>query len=420
MDFKKYKYKSSPVSKEELLINCNRDCFHFSSPRQSKNLLNLYEYFLSEISSINHLEVIVSKDRPFDSVSGKKNPEIIIRHDIDHDLITAIEMSRMEKRYNLSGTYFLHHTSPCYYGFFDENSVFNRYESAADYYLELQNNGAKVGLHVDPISIYKRGVDGAEAVISELNWLRNIGLRVSSVSAHGSAPYYGAENFEIFEEWCLYKRKSIYCDGVEIPLGVLSAKSLNLEYEANFASPSIDVDWEKIDLYLEEAKTDDLKKHLFYYLHDNPYCRWGQDYTIWLHGRNTWVIASTNPQGIFHFDASTLDVIKFLKSLMHGEKVVLHIHPVYLGYGIHPDLGPLILDYPVKAHYLKSENYLKDLEKLDRIVSTWKKEKDILEKEYAQWRNKVQSLEKECALWKQRAGSPTEFIKYNVKKTLKR
>jgi hypothetical protein len=200
-------------------------------------------------------------------------------------------MREIEREFGLSGYYSLHHASPYYYGVFDENLVFNRQESLADVYLELQSNGAEVGLHIDPFTVYRLGIDGSQAIICELAWLRSIGLDVSSASAHGSAPYYGAEAFEIFKEWRLYERAFVSSEGansmslglfplsedacakfhnsdalpqtVNFPLGVLSAKELGLELEVNFASPAHDANKAKIKEYLQRAKTEDLKTYLY-------------------------------------------------------------------------------------------------------------------------------------------------------------
>lgn len=441
MTFNEYKVRSLSINKEKALVNCNRLCFRYSSINKMANIFVSYEFFLSKLSSMSHIEVVNLKNLFSDSNFSKDKAKVVFRHDIDHDLTTAVEMSKVEKKFNLLGTYFIHHSSPFYYGFFDKDLIFNRYQSLADCYLEIQSNGAEVGVHIDPFQIYRLGIDGAEALVCEIKWLRGIGLKISTVSTHGSAPHYGAENFEIFKEWQLYERDTVSSLGagamplglfafseeahrqfsgsdslpkkVDLPLGVLSAEELGLKLEANFASPVDNVDWDRVELYFKKAKTDDIKTHLSYYLHKNSYCRWGQDYTIWLYGWNTWVIAATDSQGIFIPDASTLDVIKFLGSLSGGEKAVLHIHPVYLGYRFHPDSGPATVSHLTDKVGIELESYITNPEYFIKIIDAYHKE------DYKQLNERVNRLDKECACWKERAESLRKFVLHNIKRMIK-
>lgn len=402
---KKYNCKPSTASKDAVLSSCNFECFYYSSPFYLKNPLSLYEFFISELSTLNNIKVVGLNCIDDFKKHDKKRSFLLLRHDIDHDLITAIEMSKIEKKFGVSSCYFLHHLAP-YYGFFDSDLAFNRHEQMVDCYLDLERNGAEVGLHIDPFSVYKHGIDGTEAVVTEVMWLRKIGLNISSTSAHGSAPYYGAENFEIFKEWCLYPRSILYND-LEIPLGQLFAEELGLKQEANFAVPYRDVNWFKVRQYLEEAKNDDLEKHLAYYLKDNPYCSWGFDYSLWLYGRDKWVIASTlgGKNDIFKSNVSTYDIIEFLKTC-HNKSIVLHIHPVYLGYRLYPELGPL-------------KNCINNLEDLDKVIMTWKKKTAILEKECFQLQEKIKLLENESISLKEVLENSRMHLKYHTRKLVK-
>lgn len=448
MVFKEYKYKAVPVSRESALAGSNGRCFSYTSPLKLTNMLNVYEYFIAKVSSMPHLNFVSVGELMKDPPANVKNKvRVLLRHDIDHDLVAALMMREIEKEFGLSGYYLLHHASPYYYGVFDENLVFNRNESLADVYLELQSSGAEVGLHIDPFTIYKLGVDGSEAIVCELAWLRSIGLRISSVSAHGSAPYYGAEAFEIFKEWRLYKNDFVSSDGansmslglfplskdacakfsnsnalpqtVNLPLGVLSAKELELKLEANFASPVHNANKAKIKEYFQRAKTEDMKTYLYYYLHRNAYSQWGQDYTVWLYGMDRWAISSTDPNGYFRPDASTLEVIKFLDELSGEEKVVLHIHPIYFGFRIFPGLKPFKISCSRDEYAIDGSIFIQDI---NRITKMLEKSTDYGDYEMTikHLTNKIDKLEEEVFHWRRRAKSPGKFIGYNLKRLLKK
>ncbi len=446
MAFKKYRCKALPVSQTRTLVDLNSKCFSYTFPMKLTNMLNAYEYFIAKISTMPHLDFIsageLMKEPP---AKSKKKVRVLLRHDIDHDLVTALMMSEIEKKFGVSGYYSLHHISAYYYGLFDEDLVFNRNESLSDAYLELQSNGAEMGLHVDPFTIYRLGVDGSEAIVCELAWLRKIGLRISSVSAHGSAPYYGAEAFEIFKEWHLHENNSASSDGansmslglfplsaeahakfsnsdvlpktVDLPLGILSKEELGLEFEANFAVPVHDASEAEIKEYFQCAKVEDMETHLYHYLHRNAYFRFGQDYTVWLYGRDRWAISSTDPKGIYKSNASTLEVVAFLDELAGAERVVLHIHPVYFGFRVYSELSPF------KSSHSKDEYGSYDgafIRFLNQMTETLEKgrDEDGYEMTVEHLKDKVGKLEKEVIGWREKAESPRKFIGYNFKRLL--
>ena len=51
----------------------------------------------------------------------------------------------------------------------------------------------EIGLHIDPLGVLcEHGVDGVEAMRTELAWIRSHGASVSGVVAHNSAAAYGS------------------------------------------------------------------------------------------------------------------------------------------------------------------------------------------------------------------------------------
>jgi len=309
---------------------CNELCFPLTSPFGLTDGIGSFAALLLFLKMEQRIELAFLRDSQGPVANDKVR--VMLRHDVDHDVVAALEMCRLERAFGVPATYYLHHASAYYYGKFDDEGVFHRYEGAAPLYREIQASGAEVGLHVDAFSVFQKGVDGIEAVTGELAWLRSQGLNVRGTTAHGSAPYFGAENFEIFRERKVVPQETLRINGGTVALGCLSEQDLGLQYEGNFASRAGNSGPERLAEYLSQPLENDLREHLRRYLHANPHARWGQDYTAWLHGRDRWALASTDPAGTFVFDASLREVFRFLRDVPCASRVVLHIHPCYYGF----------------------------------------------------------------------------------------
>ena len=116
---------------------------------------------------------------------------------------------------------------------------------------------------------------------------------------------------------------------------------MGLEYEGNFAAPGAERPAGGFARYLATPAEGDRQEHMRLYLHDNPHVRWGQDYTAWLLGRNCWVFALTDPQGMFEYGVGIEDVLALLKGLPGGRRLVIHVHPCYYGFRTAEDQDPL-------------------------------------------------------------------------------
>lgn len=160
-----------------------------------------------------------------------------LRHDVDLDLFTALEIARVEAKYNAPSTFYILHTAP-YYGTF-ENGVFMRNKASLEVYRQIQDLGHEIAIHADPYHLYlHHGMDGAECLKAELQWLRDNGIRVTGSVAHNSWPVYGVENFAIFKGRKLRMDKpsgpqAFTFQGKSMPLGVLDEQEMGLAYEGN-------------------------------------------------------------------------------------------------------------------------------------------------------------------------------------------
>lgn len=207
--------------------------------------LREFENLISELAAIEHLEFmshveLLAEPCPADRI------RVGIRHDIDMDIVAALEQARIEKEYGVRANWVVLHTAP-YYGEFVKG-VFHRHESMAYVYRKLQELGHEVSLHTDALHLYQKlGIDGAQAIVEELNWLRSNGIGVRGTTAHNHWPVYGAENFEVFKGYVHPRelragaafRDHVVHEGRFAPLHVLDECELGLLYEGN------EVFWQK-------------------------------------------------------------------------------------------------------------------------------------------------------------------------------
>jgi len=175
-----------------------------------------------------------------------------LRHDVDHDLDIALEMSFWEKEMGFRATYFLLHTA----------EYWNQ-EKFLDKALQIQDFGHEVGLHLNAITEWLRGEisDPLKRIRDVLELLRSAGLRVQGVSCHGDRLCYEKNfiNYWLFSElrpedpaqietglnaegiravenepWITYPNSHTLTrkDGRELPLWSVSMERVGLAYEA--------------------------------------------------------------------------------------------------------------------------------------------------------------------------------------------
>lgn len=125
-----------------------------------------------------------------DLSSGSMSDAIALRHDVDHDIDVALEMARFEYDRDIKATYFVLHTAPYW-----------KDPYLVEKLLQLQDYHHEVGLHVNVLTEWMRGdVDApGEHLADVLASLRNSGVRVTGMSAHGDASCY-RDSF--INYWC--------------------------------------------------------------------------------------------------------------------------------------------------------------------------------------------------------------------------
>lgn len=257
-EIKPYVVKNSEKSIQELLLLVNNKIFEgYSADYTYGALLNKivvnplfnYKLFLSQLKRIPNLEFVTHRDLLRQNCPEDK-VRVSIRHDVDGDIVAAIKQAEIEKELGIVTSWYILHTS-FYYGFFKKD-VFHRHESMGYIYRHLQDLGHEVALHTDPLLIYQEyKIDGAQALVEELKWLRSMGLNIEGTVAHNSKEVYGAYNYEIFigrnseiglesgSDTISNIEKETNFNGKWAPLQVLDEKKLKLYYEGN------EVFWQK-------------------------------------------------------------------------------------------------------------------------------------------------------------------------------
>ncbi len=165
-----------------------------------------------------------------------------VRHDVDHDLKTAIKMAHIEHDLGIRSTYFLLHPGDFgqtrnYYGAIVRGRIVPSagMQAAAR---ELVALGHEVGLHNDLVQLsMKTGRTIEELLGEQLEIFAALDIPLSGTASHGSrfAREHGFVNYEIFTE-CLPKgevpRSIVFDEHREQALFDVSFRQLGLNYEA--------------------------------------------------------------------------------------------------------------------------------------------------------------------------------------------
>jgi len=287
-----------------------------------KNPFSNYRDLIRYLKNNNNIKIVnlrkLTEEKSHDDVLL-----VSLRHDIDRDIYTALKMAKLIDEENVLGTFYLLHTAR-YYGIF-KNNKFYRTANIENTFKLLKNKNTEVGLHIDPLFInMKYNINGSQAVKTEIEWLRKIGLECDSVVSHNSSYYYGAENFQIFDE--LTNRKEFKMENKNTTLGTLKLQSEKV-VETNFP---ILVEKEDLDMdpMIKKFKNVDQIRNISWlseYFINNKIFKHGYNINIWTIHTDKWVIADnqTNNVQIVSFN----EMIKLLDTLKG--KCVFNLHPCY-------------------------------------------------------------------------------------------
>ena len=264
-----------------------------------------------------------------------------LRVDVDDDLVAAVTMAEIAAQEQVRLTFFLLPTAG-YYGQW-RDGVFHRHAALGEVARGIQAQGHEIGLHVDPfLYALDHGIDGAAATEAELRWLRAEGLRIDGVSGHNCASHYGAESVEVFAQYRLANRRWLERRGLFLPLGSLDATALGIAYEGSFFMPPPGGS-DPADPFVTGADTGGYVSSAAWmrrYLGDNPYALHGTPTSVWVTGRDEWVLGHRDAGGRFawRFRRSWREIADEFAGLQGPALLVLH--PNYFGRRHAPDSPP--------------------------------------------------------------------------------
>lgn len=165
---------------------------------------------------------------------------LCVRHDVDHDLDTAIEIARWEHERGIRATYCLLHTA-WYYGDLRGDRYVHS-DFLIDSIRQLRQLNHEINFHNNLVALALQvDVDPANLLFNELKFFNDLGVGVVGTSTHGDrlCRELNFRNWEIFSECCDDRfggprvvRHEI--DGISrnVTLGSLKMSDFHLEYEA--------------------------------------------------------------------------------------------------------------------------------------------------------------------------------------------
>ncbi len=163
-------------------------------------------------------------------------PILLIRHDIDHDVETALAMAEWEHGRGIRATYCVLHTAWYYSQVIEGQDA--RTADLAQLVRTIHGLGHEISLHNNVVALALRtGADPAEVLASELRFLRGLGVPITGTCTHGDrlCREMNFGNFEIFAEAVQDKRggpRTLQTEHGAVRLGSLRYADFNLDYEA--------------------------------------------------------------------------------------------------------------------------------------------------------------------------------------------
>ena len=290
------------------------------------------------VGDINCFEKIIVTIKKSGMVIGgseghiSKKANVLLRIDVDTDLEMALAIAEKCKNIGIKAIFYICHTAS-YYGLFS-HGTFCRNNALIPILKQFLNYGQEIGFHVDAYSLYlNHGINGVEAVETEIQWLADSGIPIRSVTGHNAAPFSGAENLEIFKEYALDKQPWTVKNHVYLPKSRLSTVDLGIVFDGSQLMSPLPCCQVNKNEFLGSSPIGYVvqnKNWMKLYLQDGGYCSWGWDYNIWLIGADEWLIASGRDFEVYEHGVSTEKVISFILKLDQKTKISIVVHPLYL------------------------------------------------------------------------------------------
>jgi hypothetical protein len=199
-----------------------------------------YIDFLIKISDTSRYKIVLLDD--FNKTTDPGKILIGLRHDVDLNLNTAYELSKVEYNFGIRSVYYILHTTSYYLAQPNDFSVHN--ESIIPILKIMQNDfNHKMGWHNDLVTLQLvHNIDPAGFLLQELDWLRKRGISIKGTASHGSQYCYTYKylNYYFFEEYKnpaggqFVNNDSTLVNGKWIKIKHAHLNDFGLEYEAYF------------------------------------------------------------------------------------------------------------------------------------------------------------------------------------------
>lgn len=156
----------------------------FKCVKERRFIYYHYEKFIKNISDSSDFIIVPLKD--FTKTHSGNHSVISIRHDVDRDLDSALEMARIEHKHGVKSTYFILHTARYYSVTRTDHSKHN--ENIIPVLKKMQDEyGHEIGWHNDLVTLQcVFGIEPKRYLRKELRWLKKNGIDIRGVAAHGS------------------------------------------------------------------------------------------------------------------------------------------------------------------------------------------------------------------------------------------
>lgn len=159
----------------------------------------------------------------------------LVRHDIDHDIETALRMAQWEHQHNIRATYCVLHTA-WYYGEF-HNGRYTHYDLMVENCKKIQDLGHEINFHNNlAVLALQTGYNPFEILEQELEFFSLHGIRITGTSTHGDRLCRDLDfrNYELFAESVYESRggvRTVAWEHHKVTLGSRSMKEFGLLYE---------------------------------------------------------------------------------------------------------------------------------------------------------------------------------------------
>jgi hypothetical protein len=228
-------------------INTKNQAFSLTTQKIEKKQAQLNrskKYFISDYERL--LEPYINSHENLCHIDYVRETEIgdrkifLIRHDVDHDYITAQNIAKWEYKHGLRATYCLLHTA-WYYGYLESDQIIHTKE-LIDCAKRLYDLGHEINFHNNlVVTALRENINPEKLLVQELEFFDSIGVPVAGTSTHGDSlcRQLNFRNWEIFQECCDERfggPRTITLETKErhvtIKLGEHSMFNFGLEYEA--------------------------------------------------------------------------------------------------------------------------------------------------------------------------------------------